>query len=222
MHQTLVRRTTSQESTNLTFVVSLRANTYTWKVTLDGSDGGPKFDLAFNNQFNFILFDSLNVSAPALAITSNFNISSSTVDQVGNIISVSSSTVSPTASQSSPSSSRTSTASLPTTTESPQATSTTPVLESKPSKITTGVKVGLGVGLGGAGAAILAGLALYFRSRRTRKETRKRTIHEDTMPPKYETVTTAELAGPPMSKVRPTELDAPAVKQPDEPPIELP
>lgn len=53
-------------------------------MTIDGSDGGSKFDLALDNQFNFQIFKT-NGTEP-LALSAFFNITNATVDQYGKII----------------------------------------------------------------------------------------------------------------------------------------
>jgi hypothetical protein len=67
--------------------VALTQQSYSWKVTIDGSDGGSKFDLAKNNQFNLQLFKT-NGTKP-VASSTFFNITNSTTDQYGSIISTS-------------------------------------------------------------------------------------------------------------------------------------
>jgi hypothetical protein len=57
---------------------------YSWKVTIDGSDGGSIFDLALDNQFNFQLYKT-NGTEP-IALSAFFNITNSTVDQYGRLI----------------------------------------------------------------------------------------------------------------------------------------
>jgi hypothetical protein len=65
--------------------VVLTQQTYSWKVTVDGSDGGPKLDLTFENQFNLQLFKP-NGTVP-FALSAYFNITNATVDQYGNTVS---------------------------------------------------------------------------------------------------------------------------------------
>ncbi|KAF4637265.1 hypothetical protein G7Y89_g814 [Cudoniella acicularis] len=142
---------------------SLTRGTFTWEVTIDGSDGGAKFDLLFDNQFNLMLFPSGQTSFVAQSVY--FNITNSTVNQYGQRItsSSSSSTYSSTLSTSTTSSSSTTpTAAAATTATSPAQTS-----QAAQSGLSSSAQVGLGVGLGIGGVAVIAGILgyLFFRRR---------------------------------------------------------
>ncbi|KAN0089970.1 hypothetical protein V8E51_018549 [Hyaloscypha variabilis] len=81
----------NQQNSSLTEIdylpnsVALTRASYSWKVTIDGSDGGSIFDLALDNQFNFQLYKT-NGTEP-IALSAFFNITNSTVDQYGRLIS---------------------------------------------------------------------------------------------------------------------------------------
>ncbi|KAG9231124.1 hypothetical protein BJ875DRAFT_517948 [Amylocarpus encephaloides] len=213
------------------------------QITVDGSDGGSKFDLAFNNQFNFMIFKVNSTSA--MAVGSSFNISSATVDRFGNIVSglaLTPSAVSTSHSgslamvattSSIPSSSSTSTTSSPATTaESSKATPTIRAVESEREGIKIRVKVGLGVGLGGGGAAVIVGLAICYRLRKKcKKEEHVQAMNENKEPPEYKDkqhipstandwTSPAELHGQPARTMHPSGLNAPSFQLDN--PSELP
>ncbi|KAL3417765.1 hypothetical protein PVAG01_10775 [Phlyctema vagabunda] len=146
---------------------ALTRNSYSWKITTDGSDGGSKFDLALNNNFNFILFQR-NATSP-IATSAYFNITNATVDQYGSIISAStSSTLLPTSTTSPTTLSTTTSASV--IDSPPSSTSTVLAPESSSTGLSTSTKIGLGAGLGVAGVALIASLGIWYMIRLKRKK----------------------------------------------------
>ncbi|KAH7324083.1 hypothetical protein BKA65DRAFT_481856 [Rhexocercosporidium sp. MPI-PUGE-AT-0058] len=133
----------------------LTKGAYTWRITIDGSDGGSAFDLTFSNAFRFNLYGTgKNLQSFS---TVYFNISNSTIDQYGRMIaqSSSSSTLVPTTL-----SSITALATSGIPASSTATASATP--EPAKSGLATGTKIGLGAGLGIAGLAVIAGLAMWY------------------------------------------------------------
>ena len=169
--------------TRLSDTENINANTYRWKVNVDGTDGGAKFDLTFNNQFNFQLFK--HGATSTLASSAWFNISDSTIDAHGvRISSASSSSTISSSSTSSASSSTTGTA-LPTTisqvatptnlgaaaaseTNKPDAPGPIPS-----TGLSTGVKAAIGVVAAVAVIAILCLVFFFLRRRKNKKAATK-------------------------------------------------
>jgi hypothetical protein len=146
-------------------LVALTQQSYSWKVTIDGSDGGSKFDIAKDNQFNFQLF-KINGTTP-VAFSTFFNITNSTVDQYGSTISTSRAPA--TLATSSPRSSSTNasrTTALPSfASSSARATSELPPVQLQDSSSST-TRVPLGAVLGvGVFVCVVAALVAYFRLR---------------------------------------------------------
>ncbi|KAH8754458.1 hypothetical protein BGZ57DRAFT_958317 [Hyaloscypha finlandica] len=178
-----------QDNSSLTEVdylpnsVALTQQSYSWKVTIDGSDGGSKFDLAKNNQFNLQLFKT-NGTRP-VASSTFFNITNSTADQYGSIVSTSRPPA--TLAASSPRSSSTN-ASTTTALPSVASSSARPTSEIPPVQYQDGSssapRVPLGAVLGvGVFICVIAALVAYFRLQR---KTAQRGSHPSNDPaPQY-------------------------------------
>jgi hypothetical protein len=167
---------TRNELANWT-LVALTQQSYSWKVTIDGSDGGSKFDLAKDNQFNLQLFKT-NGTKP-VAFSTFFNITNSTVDQYGSVISTSKPPATLAASSSSSSSTN---ASTTTALPSVASSSARPTSEFPPVQHQDGSssapRVPLGAVLGvGVFICVVAALVAYFR---LRQKTAQRGSHPST------------------------------------------
>lgn len=170
---------------------SLTTDTYTWKVTTDGSDGGAKFDLTFSNVFNFMVF---KVNSTSLSAQSQyFNISNATVNQHGQRITTFTSTSttplpasSISLSPSSASSALSSPSTIPafilsssptlvttTTRTSILGTSVSPTSASSHKALNMGANVGIGIGVGIVGLAAIAGVIIWLLFHRRKHNTRQ-------------------------------------------------
>ncbi|KAG4441121.1 hypothetical protein IFR05_003411 [Cadophora sp. M221] len=142
----------------------LTKGVYTWRITTDGSDGGSAFDLTFSNSFRFNLYGTGNNRQSFSSVY--FNISNSTINQYGRLItqSTSSSTLLPTTLSSSTVSSSSSSPIASATSAIPASSTptTSAVPEQAKSGLSTGAKVGLGAGLGIAGLGVITGLVMWY------------------------------------------------------------
>jgi hypothetical protein len=146
--------------------VALTQQSYSWKVTIDGSDGGSKFDIAKDNQFNFQLFKT-NGTKP-VAFSTFFNITNSTADQYGSTISTSRAPATLAASwpRSSSTNASTTTALPSFASSSARATSELPPVQLQDSSSST-TRVPLGAVLGvGVFVCVVAAFVAYFRLQR--------------------------------------------------------
>jgi hypothetical protein len=171
--------------------VVLTQQTYSWKVTVDGSDGGPKLDLAFENQFNFQLFKP-NDTAP-FALSAYFNITNTTIDQYGNIVSTKPATLSAiTLPRSTITTASTTISSTTATVLSSNASPTTKDTHTVPSSTSTNkAVVGAVVGIGCLVLMIIAALTLGFFLQRKAKAGGQYTSNDHA--PKYSSREYSEL-----------------------------
>jgi len=124
-------------------------NSYQWNIQTNGDNGQPSFDLTRSNIFNFALY--IPGDKNALIGSSYFNLTNSTVNAQGQVISTASQT---TATSSATSQSKTSSTS--------QSTSSSSTSSSQSSGLSISDKIGIGIGVGIGVPLTLAALAGVF------------------------------------------------------------